>query len=341
MTMRAVFYTGRNQLEHRETVMPELTGPEEVVVKVKYAGICGTDLSIMAGKHPRARAPLIMGHEFSGEVYRSNSAREDLKEGAKVVVEPLITCGTCYACRSGYSYVCQNLKLYGIDAPGAFAEYVKIPSDRVFAIPADIPFDIAAHIEPAAVAVHAVRLSSLKVGDVVCVQGAGPIGLMTAIIARQAGPQEVIICEKEPFRVQMARRFGLTVIDVNTSDSVDEVNKITQGRGADIVFEVAGAPQTVLASPQLCRVRGEIIAVAIPKEPRPYDIVGLTFKELTVKGVRVYAPFDFERAIQIVARLGEDLAALITPPFALPDATAAFEKAAGGQGVMRVLFKIA
>jgi threonine dehydrogenase-like Zn-dependent dehydrogenase len=279
-----------------------------------------------------------MGHELSGIVMQSNT--NGIQTGDKVVVEPLITCGSCFACRSGFSYVCQNLGLYGIDAPGGFAEYVAVAGDRVIKIPEDLAFDVAALIEPVAVAVHTVRLSSLKFGDTVCVLGGGPIGLLTALVAGQVGPKQIFVCEKEPFRIQIAREFGFEVIDVNRDDPETVIMDATSGKGVDIVFEVAGAPQTILLSTKLCCVRGEIVQVAMPKVAREVDIVGLTFKELTLKGVRVYAPYDFAKAVHFVANSGVDLSPLLSEPFRLEEAEMAFAKAYAGQEVMRVLFKI-
>ena len=336
--MTAVFFAGKGKLEVGQTELPEI-GPEQALINVKYAGICGTDLSILTGKHPRAKPPLIMGHEFSGRIHAVNSAGTGLQAGDRVVAEPLISCGTCFACRSGYAYVCQNLGLYGIDAPGAFAEYVAIPVEKIFKVPESVDDMLAALIEPLAVAVHAVRLSRVKMGDTVCVLGAGPIGLLTAIVARQAGAQQVLICEKEPMRIEIARQFGLSVVDVNSEKPVAVVEEATSGRGADVVFEVAGAPATVLLTTKLCRVKGEIVQVACPKEPRAIDIVDISFKELTITGIRVYAPFDFERAIQIASNSGIDFKPLLSSPYPFEDAQKAFDLAAQGSAVMRVIFK--
>lgn len=338
--MKAVVFMGKGQLEIKEVDIPEI-GEEEALIKVKFAGICGTDLHILAGKHPRAKAPLIMGHEFSGEIAKiKTKKRIDLKKGDRVVAEPLISCGECFTCKSGSAYVCQNLGFYGIDADGAFAQYVKIAVDRLFKIPSDIGFDIAALIEPIAVAVHAVRISNLKMGDVVCVQGAGPIGLLTALVARLSGPSRVLICEKQPYRINLAKKFALETIDVNGKDPVDEIFKLTGGRGADIVFEAAGFLATVLLSPRICRIHGEIVIVAMPKEPLPMDILSITFRELTIKGVRGYAPYDFEKAIQIVSNSGLDFSELFSEPLPLQEAATAFKMAKEGKDVMRVLFKI-
>jgi 2-desacetyl-2-hydroxyethyl bacteriochlorophyllide A dehydrogenase len=338
--MLAAVFMGKEQVEVKEVDVPEL-GEEEALVKVRFAGICGTDLHIFAGKHPRVKPPLIMGHEFSGEIAKiKTKRRKDLREGARIVAEPLISCGECFACKSGFAHVCERLGLYGIDADGAFAQYVKVAVDKLFKISSRVDFDIAALIEPVAVAVHAVRISSLKVSDIVCVQGAGPIGLLTALVAKLAGPARVVICENQPFRLKLAEEFGLTAIDVNDKDPVDEISKLTGGRGADIVFEAAGFPATVLLAPRLCRVHGELVIVAMPKEPLPVDILSITFKELTIKGVRVYAAYDFERAIQIIANSGLDFSKLLSEPFALTEIMAGIKAAREAKDVMRVLVKI-
>jgi 2-desacetyl-2-hydroxyethyl bacteriochlorophyllide A dehydrogenase len=341
--MQAVLYMGKDRLVVDSVEIPSLS-PGEALIQVDYAGICGTDLSIVSGKHPRARPPLIMGHEFSGRIAKVRGTGSDSNGGSwepgnRVVAEPLISCGSCFACRSGYAYVCESLGLYGIDAPGAFAEYVSMPLSKLHRIPQEIPGPIAALIEPLAVAVHAVRLSGLKSGDTVCVQGAGPIGLLTALVASVSGTAQTIISEKEPMRAEIAAGYGLRVVSLEKEDPLDAVMQETHGRGADVVFEAAGSAQSVLLLPKLCRVKGEIVMVAMPKDPREMDIVGLTFKELTVKGVRVYAPYDFERAVDLVFRAGWDLRPLLSEPYGFAAAEEAFQKAAEGREAMRVIFE--
>lgn len=338
--MIAAVFVGKEKIEVKEVDVPKI-GDEEALVRVKYAGICGTDLHIFAGKHPRAKPPLIMGHEFSGEIVElKTEKRKDLCEGDRVVAEPLISCGECFACRIGQGHVCAKLGFYGIDADGAFAQYVKIAAGRLLKIPDRMSFDIAALIEPVAVAVHAVRLSSLKIGDMVCVQGGGPIGLLTGMVAKLNGASQVFVCEKQPFRLKLAEELGLRTIDANNQDPVAAIFKLSAGRGADIVFEAAGAPATILLAPKLCRVCGEVVIVAMPKEPLPVDILSVTFKELTLKGVRAYAVYDFERAIKIVADSGLDFSRFISEPFPLAEVMAGMQAAREAKDVMRVLFKI-
>ncbi len=340
-TMKAVVWTAPGSVETRRLPVPS-PGAGEAVVRGRAAGICGTDLSILNGKHPRARAPLVMGHELSGEVAETGEGVTALRVGDRVVCEPLISCGACHACRSGYPWVCQKLGLYGIDRDGAFAEYVSVAASSLRPIPDTVDDRLGALVEPMAVAVHAVRLSSLRVGDDVCVLGGGPIGLLIAVVARLAGPARLFLTEREPYRIDLARGFGLDVIDAGSRDVEREVAERTGGKGADVVFEVAGAPETVLAAPRVARVKGEVMAVAMPKTPQPYDIVALTFKELTVKGVRVYAPFDFDRAIRIVEESLRDprvdLRRLISEPFTLDQGQEAFARAREARGIMRVVF---
>jgi 2-desacetyl-2-hydroxyethyl bacteriochlorophyllide A dehydrogenase len=338
--MKALVYTGEYQLETREEPVPA-ANEGEALIRIASAGICGSDISIWKGLHPRAKAPLIMGHEFSGTIEEINAPSDSgFKKGDRVTAEPLITCGSCIACKSGFSYVCQNLKLYGIDRNGGFAEYVALPLSKLYPIPDSVDLETGALIEPLAVAVHAVRLSNLKFQDIVCVFGGGPIGLLTALVARECGPQKVLVFEKEPFRIDMARQFGLEVVDVNSCDPEDAVAEASKGRGADIVFEAAGAEASIGAAVRSCRVRGEMIQVAMPKKPVPFDIVALTFKEVIVKGVRVYAPFDFERAIKMIASSSIDFSAMITNRYSLDEGVEAFKRASEGKNVMRVLFTI-
>ena len=194
-TMRAALWLGKEQVAVRVVPRPAV-GPGQALIRVAYAGICGTDLMIYLGKHPRAKAPLIMSHEFCGVIAEADG--EAYPAGAPVTVNPLLTCGQCYPCRHGLSHVCERLGLLGIDADGGFAEYALAPLHTVRPLPPGLPLVEAALIEPLAVAVHAVRASDLKVGDTVAVLGAGPIGIMVAQVARLGGARRVLISERSP-----------------------------------------------------------------------------------------------------------------------------------------------
>jgi len=339
--MKALVYMGEERLEIQELPIP-VPGPGEALVRVFSAGICGTDHSILAGTHPRAKAPLIMGHECAGELaeLRGDTA-SGLREGDAVTIEPLISCGVCPACKSGNAHVCKSLKLYGIDAPGAFAEYVAVSSSSLRPLAEGIDYRLGALIEPLAVAVHSVRAAGLGIGDSVCVMGGGPIGALVALVAKRAGANPVIVCERQSFRVELARSLGLEAIDTSQADAQKEVMERTGNEGVDVVFEAAGVPQTLVDAYRICRIRGAVIQVANPKKPIPTDLLALSFKELTIKGVRVYASGDFDRAIAIAASSGPLFRKIQSAPFSLDQGEAAFQRSRRGADVMRVLFDIA
>jgi 2-desacetyl-2-hydroxyethyl bacteriochlorophyllide A dehydrogenase len=295
--MMASVWTGPEQVELREVDRPE-PGPDEALIKVAYAGICGTDLMIYLGKHPRARAPLIMSHEFVGTV--ASEGVEGLPVGAPVAINPLLSCGECSACRRGVGYVCERLGLVGIDRDGGFAQYAAVPVHTIRPLPRSLSLARAAIIEPLAVAVHAVRVSNLKVGDITAVLGAGPVGILTAQVARLSGAH-VLVSEVSPRRLNIARRLGLSVIDARSADPVAEVMRITNGEGAPVVFETAGVQATISQAGQSARILGQVLQVGMPKAPVEMDLTPLLFREINITPIRVYREEDFDLAIRLAA----------------------------------------
>ena len=296
--MRAALWTGPEAVEVREVERPT-PGPGEALVKVAYGGICGTDIMIYLGSHPRAKAPLVMCHEFAGTIVQADG--DAFPEGTPVAINPLLTCGNCYPCRHGIPHICASLGLVGIDRDGGFAEYVSVPLHTVRPLPESLPLVQAALIEPLAVAVHAVRVSDLKVGDVTAVLGAGPIGIMTAQVARLAGARRVLISERSPKRLEIARDLGLDVIDITEQDTVRSIMEATEGAGVPVVFETAGVQPTITQAGQAARVGGQILQVGLPKSPPTVDMTALLFREIRRTPIRVYRDEDFAQAIAIAA----------------------------------------
>lgn len=320
--MKALVYEEPGKVVVREVPVQQRAG--EALVRVALAGICGTDMAIIGGKHPRAKAPLIPGHEFSGIIESVESNTAGFKAGDRVTAYPLISCGKCIACRTGNSHVCNTLRLLGIDRDGAMAEYASVPLDMLFRLPDELDYDIAALIEPVAVCVHAIRESALKYRDTVLITGAGPIGLLTGLLLRSSGASGIYISEIDDFRLSMCRRFGLEPIDLKSQEIIPFIKEKTGGDGVDVLFEASGSADAAAQMTELVRPRGQILMLAVHKEPRPVDLRQINFKEIDMLGSRVYTRQDYELALPYCAAMADELRQVITHRVPLADGPSAF-----------------
>lgn len=312
----------------------------EVLVRIGAAAICGSDLTILAGKHPRARPPRILGHEFMGTVA---GLGEDVDtapgRGDRVVVEPLLSCKRCTPCRAGHEHVCRNLKLLGIEADGGFAEYVCAPAERVYPVPDSVSDEEAAIIEPTAVAVHAVNYGGIRGGERVAIIGAGPVGLLIAQVARAAGVEDLWLFETNPFRLELVQRLGFHGINPEEEDAVEATLRLTRGEGAEVTFDAAGVPASGAQVISMTGIRGRIVMVAIHKKPCEVAFQDLSYREQVITGLRIYAKGDFSRAIELVSSGRVRLKPLITQVFALDDGVRAFELARRGSDSCKIVIK--
>ncbi|HIJ73975.1 MAG TPA: alcohol dehydrogenase catalytic domain-containing protein [Candidatus Hydrogenedentes bacterium] len=336
--MKAFVYLGPGQAAVQETAAP-VPGEGEGLVRVAYAGICGTDLSIAAGKHPRATAPLVLGHEFSGELVEINgpSGGSHLRKGDKVTAFPLLVCGTCLACRTGYEHVCRNLRLIGIDRDGAMAEYVSVPLSLLVKLDEEVDLSLGVLVEPLAVCVHSVRESRVQIGDNVLVSGCGPIGLLLALVLRHAGIERITLTEISPYRKDFAADLGFDVLDPTEEAFAQSVLDRSDGEGVDTLFEASAAPPAALSMAGLVRPRGEIVIVSVFKEPPAVDLRAINFKEIVLRGVRVYTRQDFQRAGELSASGKIPLEKMITHCAPLQEAPSAFDTARQGKDALKVL----
>jgi (R,R)-butanediol dehydrogenase/meso-butanediol dehydrogenase/diacetyl reductase len=336
--MKAISYQGKDSVAVVDIPVPQ-PARNKVLIKVAYAGICGSDLSIVAGKHPRAAPPLVMGHEFSGVIAdMPPETFSDLKIGDRVTVYPLLSCGQCYVCKMGLPHVCRDLKLIGIDTDGAFAEYVLAAEDAVIRIPDELSDEEGALIEPLAVCIHAAHMSRLQVGDSVVVTGAGPIGLLMAMVARASGAAKVVVTEVARSRIAVAQELGFTVLNAADENLVAQVLGLTKGRGGDVVFEATGHPSVAPYLMELVRIRGQIVQVGIFKQPVPIDMRALNFHEVDLIGSRVYTLEDFDRAIALAAEGQVDLKPMITTVLPLDEGIEGFHVAANATS-LKVIFE--
>ncbi len=309
-------------IEQREPIEP---ADGQVAVDVGWVGLCGTDLHIIEGSHPRARFPLVLGHELVGRALAGPLA------GRMVVVDPLIACGTCAACQLGERHVCANLRLIGIDRDGGLGGRVVLDPDRLHAVPDGLDPIVAALAEPLAVAVHATRRAGVSPGDKVVIMGAGPIGLLLAFAVRRAGATTIVIGEPAPARRAFARAAGFDTLD--PADPLADLERRTSGWLADVAFDAAAVPAVAALLPRLVRPAGRISLVGTYSRPVELDLQAVLFRELTLVGNRVYQPADIDSALAILADDPAGFRPLISDIVALDQAPAAIARLRAGDGV--------
>jgi len=335
--MRAAFYQGARTFTTGEMEKPA-PGRDEALLRVRRVGICGTDLHIFQG-HLDHRVPKggVIGHETFGEVVEAPGA-SGFTSGDRVVVEPVVCCGACRACRMGASYLCYQLKVLGVDLPGGMREYWAVSASRLLRVPDSISDDHAALIEPLAVAVHDVNRADVKRGDAVLVFGGGPIGTLIALVARHRGAR-VAVAEVNPFRLDILEAFGLERVGPGT-DVVKWTDQWTDGTGADVAFEVTGNPLAARAVADVVRVWGTVSIVAIHAEPVPVNLYQMFARELVMHGSRLYARADWEEAIRLVASGAVPVGPLVSRRIPLESLQRGMEEALGGGPVMKVLVEV-
>jgi len=336
--MTAAYYAGGESIRAGECV-PVPPGPGQVQIRVSHCGICGTDLHIFHGKMDhRVHVPQVIGHEMSGTVTAAGPGVDAWNPGDRVTVRPVDYCGSCPACLAGHRHICMKLKFIGIDSPGAMQEFWTVPAHTLHRLPDSLSLELAALIEPIAVACHDVRLGELKAGEYAVVLGGGPIGLLIALVARGAGAR-VVVSEVNPFRVRLARELGLEAVDPNLDGLVDYVNAATGGAGADVVFEVTGSAAGAETMVKLPRTRGRIVMVAIHSQPVPVHLFQFFWRELRMIGARLYEPEDFDRAIALAGSGQLPLDRIVTDRIPLDRLEAGLRAMEQGGEVMKILVR--
>ncbi len=336
--MKAAVYYKALDVRLEDRPIPSLD-EGEALIKVAYTGICGSDVSIYLGKHPRAVPPVIIGHEFSGEVVDIRASNSHLKVGDRVAVEPLFNCGHCYACVDGAYNSCINLKMPGHNTDGSYAEYAKAPVQHIYKIPEGVSMEVAATVEPTSVSAGAVRRSRLKLGDHAVVLGGGPIGLTVGQIAMLTSNVPVALVEVSDWRLELGRKLGFDVIDAKKENVREAIMERTNGRGAGVIFDAAGAAPLTEQISTFVKVRGQIVMVAMPKEPRPVDLGIFAFKQAEMIGCRAFTYGDCEAAIAMMAAKKIDIASLISHVMPLEQYTEGLEMAKKAADSMKILLR--
>jgi threonine 3-dehydrogenase len=288
-----------------DTVAVPAIGPTDVLVRVKAASICGTDLHIYGWDHwsqGRIKPPLTLGHEFCGTVERVGDEVRAVKPGDFVSAEMHVNCGHCRQCRLGQSHICQNLRIIGIDQDGAFADFVRIPATNIWKLDASIPEHYGAILDPLGNAVHTVLAGAIA-GQTVLVTGCGPIGLMSIAVAKACGSSTVFATETNEARRAMAKKMGAdVVINPAAEDAVKKILAETGGTGVDVLLEMSGNPAAIEQGFKSLRAGGRASLLGIPTENVPLDLVNdVIFKGATVQGI--YGRRMYETWVQMTALL--------------------------------------
>ena len=320
--MKAAIWYGGKDIRIEEVPLPKIKD-DEVLVKVKAVSICGSDLHAYLGISKRRVPPLVMGHEFSGEVTKLGKKVKNFSEGERVVVEPIISCGTCQLCRQGSNNICQNLQLVGLHVSGAFSEYVSVPAKKCYTLPMAVSFEEASLIEPLAVAVHAVNLASLEKKESICIIGSGAIGLMTLQVAREKGVRNIVALDTLEYRLAVARKFGATTT-INVTKE-DPVQKILADRGADAVFEAVGHQQTVQQGLGMVKKGGTVIIIGMLEATMQLPMLDITVKEIELHGSYGYTSDDFQQALNLISKKKVKVIPLITHLLPLDNIKHGFE----------------
>src|SRR5690349_14657257 len=288
-----------------DTVAIPAIGPTDVLVRVKAASICGTDLHIYGWdrwSQGRIKPPLTLGHEFCGVVERVGADVTAVKAGDFVSAEMHVNCGHCHQCRLGEAHICQNLRIIGIDQDGAFAEFVKIPASNIWRLDPAIPEHYGAILDPLGNAVHTVLAGPIA-GQTVLVTGCGPIGLMAIAVAKACGSSTVFATETNEKRRAMAQKMGADVVlNPAQGDSVAQIKSDTGGTGVDVLLEMSGNPAAIQQGFRALRAGGRASLLGIPTENVPLDLVNdVIFKGATVQGI--YGRRMYETWVQMTALL--------------------------------------
>src|SRR5829696_3353208 len=319
-----------------ERVADPVPGITDVLIRVRKTGICGTDLHIESWDPWAARTirpPLVMGHEFVGEVIEVGSNVSSVARGDIVSGEGHVTCGLCRHCLAGRGHLCPHTDGLGVNRDGAFAEYVVLPMTNVWHHWPGIPEDVAAIFDPFGNAVHT-ALAFPVLGEDVLVSGAGPIGLMAIAVARHAGARHVVVSEPNAFRRELASRMGATLtIDPLERSLESTFAELDMVEGFDVAMEMSGNAAAVRATVGAMAHGGGIAILGIPTEEISLDVNAIVFKMLTLRGIYGREMYETWYKMTVMLRSGLDITPAITHRFPFREYEAAFDAArAGGSG---------
>ena len=326
-TMSALVYEAPLQMNMRQVPIP-IIQPDEALIRVAFSGICGSELSGYEGKNSLRKPPLIMGHEFSGHIEAIGSAvdRPQLKVGAAVTANPLVSCRQCRYCLSGKQHLCPKRKLLGAHLPGSNAEFVAIRADALSLIPPELPLTMAASVEPAACAMHAAALAAPAPDEHSLVVGAGPIGLMVIQALADRGVKQVFCIDLNAERLAMAVKLG----------AVPATFEALASQPVDIAVDAVGVSATRQGCGRVVRSGGRIVWIGLHESDTTLPVNDFIRREITTYGSFAYTPIDFEDALQALAQKRITLEDAWTQIEPLENGTACYEKLLHGAPISKI-----
>ena len=316
----------------QDTPEPDV-GHNDLLIKIRKTAICGTDMHIYnwdEWSQKTIPVPMVVGHEYVGEVVGMGQEVKGFKVGDRVSGEGHITCGHCRNCRAGRVHLCRNTEGVGVNRPGAFAEYLVIPAFNAFKIPDNISDDLASIFDPFGNAVHT-ALSFDLVGEDVLITGAGPIGIMAAAVAKHVGARHVVVTDINPYRLELAKKMGATrAVDVSKEDLKDVMNELGMTEGFDVGLEMSGVPVAFRDMLNKMNHGGKIAMLGIPPQDVAIDWNQVIFKGLVIKGIYGREMFETWYKMASLLQSGLDLSPIITHTFSIDDFQKGFDTMGSG-----------
>lgn len=302
--MQSLIWEAPRRMAMHEQEQP-VPGAGDVLIKVAYAGICGSELSGYLGHNTLRVPPLVMGHEFSGTVVAVDPAAAAmypaLVAGQAVTANPMVYCDDCAYCADGRYHLCMKRSLIGAARPGAYAEYISVPAKMILPVPDAVSLRTAALVEPVAVAVRMAELAGVHAGEDVLIVGAGPIGLLALQVVRAQGSGRVFIADLEAERLDMAAELGGEPIDARAQDVVQVVRAATSGLGATVAIDAVGTGGTRAQCVAATRSAGLVILTGLHEEQSAMPAADIIRREIVVRGSFCYTPENFTTALDLLA----------------------------------------
>lgn len=309
-------------------------GYNDLLIKIKKTAICGTDVHIYKWddwSQKTIPVPMVVGHEYVGEVAAMGDGVRGFEIGDRVSGEGHITCGHCRNCRAGRRHLCRNTYGVGVNRPGAFAEYLALPAENAFKLPDDVTDEMAAIFDPFGNAVHTALAFDL-VGEDVLITGAGPIGIMAAAVARHVGARHVVITDVNEYRLDLARKMGVTrAVDVSKEKLSDVMNELGMKEGFDVGLEMSGVPSAFSQMLETINHGGKIAMLGIPPENVAIDWNEVIFKGLVIKGIYGREMFETWYKMASLLQSGLDISPILTHEMPIDDFEKGFETMVSGQ----------